>query len=264
MVSLFEGDCLEVMKGLGAATVDLTVTSPPYDSLREYNGNGLQFTFESFQKIAEQLYRVSVPSGIVVWVVNDEMMKGSESGSSFKQALYFKEIGFCIHDTMIWQKISPFQHKNRYIQDFEYMFVFSKGPRKVANLIKDRKNKWAGTRVHGTERQKNGKTEPRSEIQKSKWVPEYGNRVNIWDIPSEHNSTSGHPAVFPIAIPRDHIITWTNEGDTVLDPFLGSGTTGMAAVSLNRNFIGMEKDPEYFKIASQRIKESEIKEFFAA
>lgn len=128
---IYNEDCLEGMKGIPDNTIDLIITSPPYDNLRTYNGNIAQWSFEKFQDIAKELYRVTKQGGAVVWVVGDATIKGSETGTSFKQALYFKEIGFNLHDTMIWEKICPFQHKNRYIQSFEYMFVFSKGAKKA-------------------------------------------------------------------------------------------------------------------------------------
>ena len=255
-IELKQGDCLELMKDIPDGSVDLTVTSPPYDNLRTYNGNINQWSFEKFKLIAEELYRITKDGGVVVWVVGDATIKGSETGTSFRQALWFMDCGFNLHDTMIWQKISPFQHKNRYIQSFEYMFVFSKGFRKNANLICDRKNKWAGTQIHGTERQANGKTKSLSEIQKSKKVKEFGARFNVWDIPSEKSNKTGHPAPFSEQLANDHIISWSNEGDTVLDCFMGSGTTGKMAVLNNRNFIGIELDEGYFNIAKERIEKS--------
>lgn len=253
MIDLRRGDCLALLKDIPDNSIDLTVTSPPYDNLRSYNDNISQWCFEKFQNIAKELYRVTKQGGVVVWIVNDSTIDGSETGSSFRQALFFKECGFNLHDTMIWQKISPFQHKNRYIQCFEYMFVFSKGKPKTANLICDRKNKWAGTQIHGTERQADGQTKALSTVQKSKKVKEYGARYNIWDIAPNKANKTGHPAVFPEQLASDHIISWSNPGDTILDPFMGSGTTGMACVNTDRNFIGMELDPQYFEIAKERI-----------
>ena len=229
-------------------SVDLTVTSPPYDNLRYYNG-----AVWDYKKVARELYRVTKDGGVVVWIVNDATINGSETGTSFKQALYFKEIGFNLHDTMIWQKCSAYQHKNRYIPCFEYMFVFSKGKPKTVNLIKDRKNKYANIKIHGTERMFDGKMKPLSKTQKSKTVKEYGSRFNIWDIPGERHNTSGHPAVFPLQLAADHITTWSNEGDLVLDPFVGSGTTAVAASQCHRNYVGFEICKEYFKIAFDRI-----------
>jgi site-specific DNA-methyltransferase (adenine-specific) len=241
------------MKEMPDECIDLTVTSPPYDNLRNYNGNIDEWNFDKFKGIAQELYRVTKQGGIVVWIVNDATINGSETGSSFKQALYFKECGFNLHDTMIWQKISAFQHKNRYIASFEYMFVFSKGKPKTANLIRDRKNKWAGVQIHGTERKPDGNIRNLSDVQKSKKVREYGARYNIWDMPPEKNNRTGHPAVFPEKLAKDHIISWSNEGDVILDCFMGSGTTGIACIKTNRNFIGIELDKQYFEIAKERI-----------
>jgi len=256
-IELYQGDCLDIMPiKIPDNHVDLTVTSPPYDNLRTYN-NSLEWGEHIWKPIIQELYRITKSGGVVVWVVGDATIKGSETGTSFRQALYFKEVGFNLHDTMIWQKICPFQHKNRYIQSFEYMFVFSKGAKKSANLICDRKNKWAGTPIHGTERQTNGNTKSLSARQKSKSVKEYGARFNIWGIAPEKNNKTNHPAVFPEQLANDHIISWSNEGDTVLDCFMGSGTTGKMAVLNNRNFIGIEKEENYFNIAKKRIEEAE-------
>lgn len=248
---LYIGDCVKVMRtSVADASVDLVVTSPPYDNLRSY-GKDEEWTFDKFQSVAQELYRVVKPGGVVVWIVNDATIDGSETGTSFRQALYFKEIGFNIHDTMIWEKISPFTHPDRYIPNFEYMFIFSKGKPKTTNLICDRKNLWAGTKVHGTLQQKEGVL---SEINgKGKEIKEYGARLNTWDIPAEKKNDTGHPAVFPLRLVKDHIRTWSNEGDIVLDPFMGSGTTGIACHNLNREFIGIEINLEYYKVASHRI-----------
>lgn len=250
---IYNMDCVEGMKQLPTNSIDLTVTSPPYDNLRTYNG----FSWD-FEATARELYRVTKQGGVVVWIVNDATINGSESGSSFKQALFFKEIGFNLHDTMIWQKISPYQHKNRYIQCFEYMFIFTKGAKRSANLICDRKNKYGGTQIHGTTRQANGKTKALSAVQKSKTVKEFGARYNVWDIPPEKSNKTGHPAVFPVALVQDHILTWSNEGDLVLDPFMGSGTTAIACANTGRNFIGFEISKEYCEIANQRLNDVNI------
>jgi DNA modification methylase len=252
-LNLIHGDCVEVMKTLATNSIDLIVTSPPYDNLRDYN-NSSMWNFEVFKLVAQEIYRVIKPGSCVVWIVNDATINGSETGSSFRQALYFKEIGFCLHDTMIWKKPSAYQHKNRYIASFEYMFVFSKGPKRKANLIADRCNKLAGTNIHGPDRLRNGLMRPRSDKQTSKKVKPFGNRINVWDhSPNTHNKT-GHPAVFPVSLVEDHIKTWSDEGQTVLDPFMGSGTTGLACKNLKRNFIGIEIDSNYFKVASGRVK----------
>ena len=260
MLKLMQGDCLELMQAIPDGSIDLTVTSPPYDNLRTYNGNIKQWSLEKFQGIAKQLYRVTKQGGVVVWVVADATINGSETGTSFKQALWFMKCGFNLHDTMIWKKISAFQHNNRYIPSFEYMFVFSKGKPKTANIIKDRVNRYAGTRIHGTARQQDGSTKPLSEVQMAKCVKPFGSRFNILDtVPEKGAVTKLHPATFPDVLARDHIISWSNPSDTVFDPFMGSGTTGVACINTNRNFIGIELDADYFKIAENRIADAQNK-----
>jgi site-specific DNA-methyltransferase (adenine-specific) len=247
-VDLKLGDCLEVMKSLFDASIDLTVTSPPYDNLRTYNG----YSFD-FEGIAKELYRITKDGGVVVWVVGDATINGSETGTSFKQALYFKEIGFNLHDTMIYEKDGiAFPDKNRYQQSFEYMFVLSKGKPKCLNLIADRKNVSFGRKVTGTVRNADGSTQKMACFGQD--IKEFGIRWNVWKFAStKGNVKTGHPAMFPELLAHDHIVSWSNEGDTVLDCFLGSGTTGKVAKQLNRQFIGIEISPEYLEIAKKRI-----------
>jgi site-specific DNA-methyltransferase (adenine-specific) len=250
MLKLLHGDCLDLMKELDNDSIDLTVTSPPYDNLRTYNG----FTFD-FEGIATELYRITKPGGVIVWIVGDATINGSETGTSFKQALYFKDIGFNLHDTMIWNKgtfTAVGALVNKYAPVFEYMFILSKGNPKTFNPIKDRPNKSFGEKKRGTFRQKDGTTKPLSSI--GKLIAEYGQRFNIWEQPSEKSKHNRfHPAMFPEQLAHDHITSWSNEGDTVLDCFMGSGTTGKMAKQLNRNFIGMEISQEYLDIATVRI-----------
>ena len=253
MINLMLGDCLERMKEIPDGSVDLTVTSPPYDNLRTYN-NTLDWGEHVWKPVLRELFRVTKQGGVVVWIVNDATIKGSETGTSFRQALYAKEIGFNLHDTMIWNKggfSAVGALKSQYAPVFEFMFVFRKGSNGTFNPIKDRPNKNAGKKASGTIRQKDGSTKPMS---KEMIINEFGQRFNIWDIyPKRQKGDDAHPAPFPISLAADHIISWSNEGDTVLDCFMGSGTTGVACKNLNRNFIGIEKDETYFKIAQDRI-----------
>lgn len=256
-----QGDCLELMKGIPDGSVDLTVTSPPYDNLRTYNGGVDQWCFEKFQAIARELHRITKSGGVVVWVVNDATINGSETGTSFRQALYFMDCGFNLHDTMIWEKptfTATGSLAVRYAPVFEYMFVFSKGKPNTFNPIKDKPNVSAGTKIHGTIRQKDGSTKKQSCIGNE--VQALGQRHNIWKIcPEKSNKNRKHPAVFPEQIAKDHILSWSNPGDVVFDPFLGSGTTAVAAVNTGRHYIGFELDPTYFDIACKRLDESERK-----
>lgn len=261
-MNLLKGDCLELMKDIPDGSVDLTVTSPPYDNLRSYNGNNESWNQALWESVIEELYRVTKEGGVVVWIVRDATIKGSETGTSFKQALHFKEVGFNIHDTMIWSKWSPFPDKARYNQSFEYMFILSKGRPKAINLIKDKLNKRYGDKVNGTSREKNGDTLELHGKKKSKTINKYGTRLNIWTNTPTMSSKerTGHPAQFPLSLAEDHLISWSNEGDVILDPFMGSGTTGVACKNLNRNFIGMELDEDYFKVAKERIENHEVED----
>lgn len=242
------------MQDISENSIDLTVTSPPYDNLREYNGNITQWNFQKFCSIAKELYRITKQGGVVVWVVNDATIKGSETGTAFKQALYFKKCGFNLHDTMIWKKCgTAIPAKVRYFPNFEYMFIFSKGKPKTINLIADRKNKNAGEKIRATQRNKEGLLYESSGRKKGKIIKPYGIRYNVWEIPQASGNKTGHPAVFPKKLAKDHIVTWSNEGDIVLDCFMGSGTTGIACAETNREFFGIELDKQYYEIAKQRI-----------
>lgn len=239
-------DCLEGLANMQDDSVDLTVTSPPYDDIRTYKG----FEFDWHETI-KQMYRVIKPGGVCVWIVSDQTKDGSETGTSFKQALYAIDCGFNLHDTMIWEKESfSFPEDLRYYQTFEYMFIWSKGKPKTFNPIEDRVTVSGGIKVHGTKRLMNGET-----IQNKKVIVcnDIGRRFNVWKINAEKHNITGHPAVFPIKIAEDHIRTWSNAGDLVLDPFLGSGTTRLAAYNLGRDFIGFEIAKEYFDNEEERF-----------
>lgn len=258
------GDCLSVMRDMPSDSVDLFVTSPPYDNRRTYEGSLDDWSFEKFAAIAGEMTRLLKPGGVIVWIVNDATINGSETGSSFRQALHFKDqCGLRLHDTMIWNKgMSNAPAAVRYISTFEFMFVFSKDSPSSFNPIKDRKNKTAGAKIHGTKRLPDGRTIPNP--RSGKITQEYGMRFAVWEMPSvcSNIERSGHPAPFPENLARDHIISWSDEGMTVCDPFLGSGTTGVAALKLGRNFIGMERVAEYYEIAKDRVSET-IQQFEA-
>jgi len=245
------GDCAKVMKYIPDNVIDLTVTSPPYNGLRYYEG----YHFD-FYAIANELYRITKEGGVVVWVVGDATVNGSETGTSFKQALYFKDIGFNLHDTMIYEKAGfSTPSSNRYHQVFEYMFIFVKGKIKTFNPIKDRKNRWDGSWGNCSIRQKDGVLQKKDRIV----LDEYGMRFNIW----RYVSGSGfgqkdeiaykHPATFPEQLAFDHIRSWSNEGDIVLDPMCGSGTTCKMAKKLRRKYIGIDISEKYCEIARLRV-----------
>ena len=246
-------DCLQGLKQLEDNSIDLTVTSPPYDDLRTYNG----YSFD-FENIAKELYRVTKEGGVVVWIVGDATINGCETLTSFKQALFFKNIGFNVLDTMIWKKqtfTDTGSLKVRYGNVFEYMFVFTKGKCKTFNPIKDREAITKNRKKSGTVRQATGDFKEISS--KGKPYNKLCQRFNIWEINTcvSNVERTGHPAQFPEQLANDHIISWSNEGDLVLDPFMGSGTTAKMAILNKRNYIGFEISKEYCDIAEKRMQD---------
>lgn len=253
-------DSENALKRIPNNSIDLTVTSPPYDDIRDYKG--YNFTDSTLETIITELYRVTKSGGVVIWVVGDATVNGGESGNSFRQALKFMAIGFKLHDTMIYEKnTSSFPAKragNRYTQIFEYMFVFCKDKIRTAHLICDKPNKWAGHTNWGknTNRLKNGELQETTDI---KPVPDFSPRNNIWKynvgkgFNSKDKESHEHPAIFPEQLAEDHILSWSNEGDVVLDPFSGSGTTCKMAKKNKRKFIGIDISEEYCKLAEKII-----------
>lgn len=251
--ALITGPAEDMLKHIPAQSVDLVVTSPPYDSIRDYTGH--TFDGPSFRKIARQLYRVLKDGGTLVWIVADQTRNGSESFTSFRQALFFRDtVGFNAHDTMIYERKGPPLTHNRYEQSFEYMFVFTKGRPKTFNGMREPKeypekklrqkawSRWAD----GTHKIRENKIDNDTRL-----------RYNVWHVPmghvAEEKIAHQQPAIFPEVLAQDHICTWSNEGDVVLDPFCGSGTTGKMALKMGRKFIGIEISEVYMSIAKQRI-----------
>ncbi len=249
------GNCFEIMKEMPDECVDLTVTSPPYGTLRTYHGHEFNFF-----PIADELFRVTKKGGIVIWIVGDQKIDGSESCESFRQVLYFRNIGFNLHDTMIYEKNGPsYPALDTYYQVFEYMFILSKGRPTTFNPIKDRKNrwyrqKWSSKRTRRTQA---------GDLKEGPWHPNqdqiYGVRFNIW----KYNTGAGystkdkfafeHPAIFPEKLAEDHILSWSNEKEIILDPMCGSGTTCKMARLSKRKFIGIDINLDYCIIAKKRL-----------
>ena len=258
---IIQGDCSEVMKGMPDKSVDLVVTSPPYDNLRTYEG--YKFNFET---VAEELYRIIRPGGVLVWVVGDSVVNGSETGNSFRQALYFKGCSFNLHDTMIYQSEKPPLTHNRYEQKFEYMFIFSKGsPKSFFPLLE--KTIYFGANLNRPKVIKGSRSQNsaiRSRNEDMGKVKEFKYKGNIWSYKTGGGQTSKdsfsfeHPATFPELLANDHIVSWSKEGDLVLDPMNGSGTTTKMAKILNRKFMGIEISKKYCKIAEDRLRQESL------
>ena len=250
---IYNEDCIETLRRMPNDFLDLVVTSPPYDDMREYKG----YTFD-FKNTAIELYRKVKQGGVIVWIISDQTKNGGESGNSFRQAIYFQEVGFKIFDTMIYLK-SPrgaAGNNHGYWQAFEYMFILSKGTPKTINLLMDRKNKESRNGDNGTKRLKDGTLMNVSR----KGYSETGRRTNVWhyNVGNGHSSNDKtafeHPAIFPEQLALDHIMSWSNESDLVYDPFMGSGTSAKMAILNNRHYIGSEISKEYCDLAEKRLK----------
>ncbi len=247
---IYNEDCLKTMEKIPSEFIDFIITSPPYDNIRNYNG----YSFE-FEKIAIELKRVLKKGSIMIWVVADKTENGSESLTSFKQALFFKKIGLRVHDTMIYYKNNPMpQTGNRYHQHFEYMFAFSKGSPKTFNAI-TQPTKYRGLANMKNRGQNGSLNYEKIERTKERKVGNVFFYSVGGGISTKDKIAYSHPAIFPEKLVIDQISTWTNENDLVYDPFMGSGTTAKIAKLLNRNWLGSEISKEYVDIANRRIKE---------
>lgn len=253
-IKVYFGDCGEIMPFLDG--VDMILTSPPYDNLREYD-NKASFNFEEVSKKCSMVLKFGA---VMVWIVNDQTIDGSETGSSFKQAFRFIELRLNLHDTMIYGKNGfPFPEATRYQPIFEYMFILSKDKPKTFNPLK-RKNNYGGIVKREFERQKDGTVKSEND----RYILNEGNYGNIWMYNTGYMHTTKdkvayeHPAIFPDNLAYDHVYSWSNPGDLVLDPFLGSGTTAVACKKLKRNCIGIEISEKYCEIAIKRLKNTQV------
>lgn len=262
--TIYNESCLDTMKRMEDNFIDLVVTSPPYDNLRTY-GNITDWSFDVFKEIADLLVKKLKVGGVIMWNVQDATIKGSKTGSSFRQALYFMEKGLNLHDTMIYEKtgiaFAAGEKSVRYSQAFEYCFILSKGKPKTVNIIMDKPNKWAGSTSWGNAKSRNKEGELQDSGKKSKEIKPFGARTNIWRIKNsggfgqKDNNAYKHPATMPMELAKGHIETWSNKGDIVYDPFSGSGTTSKVALEMGRNYIGSEINTEYYKDSIEILNE---------
>jgi DNA modification methylase len=257
-------NCIDGMQQMDEESVDLVVTSPPYDDLRTYNDSS-KWDHNVFKQVADEIARVLKPGGVIMWNVNDATVKGSETGSSFRQCLYFMDAhGLRLHDTMIYEKtgtaFASGPQSVRYTQIFEYCFILSKGKPKTINLIQDKKNAWAGYTSFGNAKTRKKDGTMHDPGKKSKEIREWGVRTNIWKIKNSggfgqsSKASYKHPATMPEELARGHVLSWSNENDLILDPFMGAGTTAQVCLEENRNFIGFEIDDTYHQMCVDRIK----------
>jgi len=253
-------DCVEGMQRLPDNCIPLTVTSPPYDHVRDYGGDLLDF--ETFQVIAQQLHRITCPGGVVVWIVQDQIRRGNETGTSARQKLYFRKVGFRMHSTMIMISNGVrLPQPGRYVNQYQYALVLSKGRPKSVHLLRDRPNSTAGERSKGKVRSRGGQLERRKYA--GRVIAQFGLRSNVWTYEvgwaksTRDDYAFEHPAVMPEAMASDHILSWSRPGDLVFDPFLGSGTTAKMALLNHRRYLGCEVNPQYHEIAVRRMRDAQ-------
>ena len=261
--TIYNEDNLITLSNMPDGFLDLVVTSPPYDGLRDYKGFPV-YNLKRHRDTAKLLYQKLKDGGVIVWVVGDSTVDGSETGTSFRQALLFKKVGFRLHDTMIYEKLVSFgEYRFRYYPVFEYMFILSKGKPKAFNPIMDRKNnmKYIYEGKIAKRRQPDGTSKMKKMYQNG--FKEIGKRNNVWRIDSGFCKSSTdtfafeHPAIFPEKLAKDHILSWSNDGDLVYDPFMGSGTVAKACIELKRNYIGSEISKDYIELINKRIYHSQ-------
>lgn len=247
-------DCLEGMRLLPSGSIPLTLTSPPYDRLRLYGGHAF-----NFEAIAKELYRITMPGGVVVWIVQEQIIEGSESGTSSYQRLYFKRIGFCLHNTLTMSVLGHhLPEMNRYGRPLEYAFVLSKGKPRSINIIKDKRNSTAGEDIDPSIRQPDGRLVGSRFT--GKIIQPLGARGSVWTYDRGWNKTTRdkiayqHPALMPEKMAEDHIRSWSMPGDLVFDPMAGAGTTLKMAMLNDRRYLGMEIVAEYCEIANDRLR----------
>jgi len=248
-IELYLMDCIEWMNTIDNDSVHMTLTSPPYDNIRDYKG----YSF-SFEETAKELYRITKQGGVVIWNVADQTVNGSESGTSMRQALYFMECGFKLHDTMIYMKRNPMPSGGkRYHQAWEYVFCFSKGTPSTFNPIMVEckyGNLKANQKYRGTHGERKYKVTKRNSHSKVRNVFEY---IIGGGHTTKDKVAFDHPALMPEKLAEDQIKTWSNEGDLVIDPFAGSGTTAKMCLLNNRKFSGCEISEEYVDIFVERL-----------
>lgn len=250
-------DCLDGMARMPGESVPLSVTSPPYGGLRTYDGHS---SFD-FLAVAKELYRVTMPGGVVVWVVQEQIIDGSESGETSRQRLAFADIGFRLHHTMVMAKSGGHQHSsNRYGRALEYAIILSKGVPRYFCPFRDKPNKEAGRMKTFKNRLPDGSFAP----VKHRMTPPFGIRPPVWTYATGRNVTAkegyalDHPAVMPEKMAEDHILSWSKVGDLIFDPFAGSGTTLKMARLNYRNYLGFEVNPDYVEIARRRLRDGEV------
>lgn len=252
---LLTGDACEILPTIRESSVDLTVFSPPYDGLRDYKGK------PSFDMavLGREILRVTKEGGVCCMVIQDATKNGAKSLTSFRTACLFADLGWRLFECCIYSRagVPGAWWTKRFRVDHEYIFIFTRGdglPRRFDKTSLMVESKYAGITAGGTKRTTKGDFVA---IKKTVISP-LKCRGTIWHYAAsntERNKTkSEHPATYPDSLARDIISCFSKEGDLVLDPMMGSGTTGIASVNMGRRFLGIEISVQYMEIAKRRFR----------
>lgn len=280
--SILCGDSLNTLKNIPSAAVDCIVTSPPYYGQRDYAMDGQlggeDTPKEYVEKLADlfdECKRVLKESGTLWLNLGDKYLDGNLLGMPWRVALALQDRGWILRNDIIWHKPNAMPHsaKNRLTTDHEYIFFFTK---KGANYFYDQdaireehvtfseKSKMKGGKNHfgkngGTPEK--GKNAGNSNLHDGRWDqafhPNGRNKRTVWNIPLS-KFRDAHFAVFPEKLIEPCILAGCPTGGIVLDPFFGSGTTGVVASKLSRKYVGLELNPEYVEIAKKRLSNLQI------
>lgn len=244
-------DCLDGMRQLPDNSIPLAVTSSPYDAIRTYGGHAF-----AFEPVAKELWRITAPGGVVVWVIADQVIKGSLTGTKHRQVLHFLDLGFRLHNEITLTTVNtPLPQKIRYAQNSQTAYVLAKGRPHAVNLLRDKPNKSAGVfKREWVARSKDGTMR---KGYYGKCIAPYSLRGDVWTYLVGNNHTTkdklSHPSPMAEQMAEDLIISFSRPGELVFDPMAGSGTTCKMALLNHRSYLGMEIHEPYWREAVERL-----------
>lgn len=265
-VSLYLGDCCDKLRDIPENSVDLIVTSPPYADQRKntYGGISVNEYVRWFLPISKELLRVLKPTGTFILNIKEKVVNGERSTYVLELILEMRKQGWLWTEEFIWHKKNCYPGKwpNRFRDAWERLLQFNKSKhfKMYQEAVMVPTGDWSKTRLKNL-----SETDLRRD--NSKVLSGFGKNISNWigrDMAYPSNvlymatecRNKSHSAAFPSSLPEWFIKLFTSEGDTVLDPFMGSGTTNLCALKMNRNSIGIEILPEYVQMVESIIKDS--------
>ena len=266
---IFLGDCGDILKGIPDASIDLIFTSPPYADQRKhvYGGISPDEYVSWFLPKAEQFLRVLKPTGTFILNIKERVVNGERHIYVLDMILEMRKQGWLWTEEFMWHKKNSFPGKwpNRFRDNWERLLQFNKT--KKFNMYQDAVmvpvGDWAKDRLANLS--ETDKTRDESKVRSGfgKNVSNWVGRDMVYPTNVIHMATEcsnrNHSAVFPLELPKWFIKLFTQPGDFVLDPFIGSGTTALAAIELGRNYVGIDVNQEYVQLSQSRVSESQIR-----